>query len=74
MLRIKAQQKAEQESMEDTAKAVEAGVDPAVASLHATIKSLYRYPHPYTNQIASRAALCCLSKCPLITLQYNYCS
>ena len=43
MLRIKAKQKVDQETAEDTAKAVEAGVDPAVASLHATIKSLYRY-------------------------------
>lgn len=42
MLRIKAKQKVEQETAGDTAKAVEAGADPAVASLHATIKSLYR--------------------------------
>ena len=44
MLKIQAKQKAEQETMEDAAKAVEAGVDPAVANLHATIKSLYRCP------------------------------
>ena len=42
MLRIKAKQKLEHETAEDAAKAVEAGVDPAVASLHATIKNLYR--------------------------------
>ena len=42
MLKIKAQQKAEQKTAEDAARAVEAGIDPAVASLHATIRSLYR--------------------------------
>ena len=42
MLKIKAKQRIDQETAEETAKAVEAGADPAVASLHATIKSLYR--------------------------------